>query len=60
VEAVEHSKATEEMLYPCVPQGPLKFPTSFAFGGPDKKTVYVGSLLADHLWTFRSPVAGAG
>lgn len=32
---------------------------SINFGGPDLKTVYLGSLFNDHLLTFRSPVAGA-
>lgn len=33
--------------------------SSIAFGGDDLKTVYLGSLFGDSLWTFRSPVAGA-
>jgi gluconolactonase len=37
----------------------LQFPTSVAFGGPDLKTVYLGSLVMPHLVSFRSPVAGA-
>lgn len=37
----------------------LPFPTSLAFGGPDGKTVFVGSLASPHLFTFRAPVAGA-
>lgn len=32
--------------------------TSIAFGGPDLKTVYLGSLVMNTLRTFRSPVAG--
>lgn len=32
---------------------------SINFGGPDLKTVFLGSLFNDHLLTFRSPVAGA-
>jgi sugar lactone lactonase YvrE len=32
---------------------------SVAFGGDDLKTVYLGSLAGDGLFTFRSPVAGA-
>ena len=32
--------------------------TSIAFGGPDLRTVYIGSLVMDTLRTFRSPVAG--
>ena len=32
---------------------------SVAFGGPDLKTVYLGSLFGSRIATFRSPVAGA-
>lgn len=31
---------------------------SVNFGGPDLKTVYIGTLGSDRLFTFRSPVAG--
>ena len=37
----------------------LQFPTSVAFGGPDLKTVYLGSLAMPRLVSLRSPVAGA-
>jgi hypothetical protein len=30
-----------------------------AFGGPDLKTVFLGSLFAARIATFRSPIAGA-
>ena len=33
---------------------------SVAFGGPDLRTVYLGSLFGSRIATFRSPVAGAG
>lgn len=33
--------------------------SSLAFGGPDLKTVYLGSLHGNRLATFRSPIAGA-
>lgn len=36
----------------------LKCPTSVAFGGPDLRTVYIGSLAMHYLPTFRSPVPG--
>lgn len=36
----------------------IQFPTSVAFAGPDLRMVYMGSLLAPHLLTFRSPVPG--
>ncbi|MBT6136004.1 MAG: hypothetical protein HOH65_00910 [Rhodospirillaceae bacterium] len=32
---------------------------SIGFGGPDLKTVYIGSLFNDKVTTFRSPIAGA-
>jgi hypothetical protein len=31
---------------------------SIAFGGPDLKTAYLGTLSADCLYTFTSPIAG--
>jgi sugar lactone lactonase YvrE len=36
----------------------LQLVTSVTFGGPDLRTVYIGSLAMPHLPTFRSPVAG--
>lgn len=33
--------------------------SSLAFGGPDLRTVYLGSLHGNRLATFRSPIAGA-
>lgn len=35
--------------------GPLKLPTSLAFGGPDGRTGFIGSLPMPHLATFRLP-----
>jgi hypothetical protein len=32
--------------------------TSLAFGGPDLRTVYLGSLMGSTLPSFRAPVAG--
>lgn len=32
--------------------------SSIAFGGPDRRTAYLGNLLDDTIYTFRSPVAG--
>lgn len=32
--------------------------SSLAFGGPDRKTVYLGCISGDKIATFRSPVAG--
>lgn len=37
----------------------LLVPTSITFGGADLRTAYVGSLKADRLAVFNSPVAGA-
>lgn len=36
----------------------LRSISSLAFGGPDLRTVYLGCLLGDALFTFRSPIAG--
>jgi sugar lactone lactonase YvrE len=33
--------------------------SSIAFGGPDRRTAYLGNLLDDRLYSFKSPVAGA-
>jgi len=37
----------------------MKSISSIAFGGPDRRTVYLGNLLDDRLYSFRSPIAGA-
>jgi sugar lactone lactonase YvrE len=37
----------------------IDFPASIAFGGLDRKSVFVGSIRMDHLLHFRSSVAGA-
>jgi sugar lactone lactonase YvrE len=36
----------------------LRSISSIAFGGPDRRTAYLGNLLDDCLYTFPSPVAG--
>ena len=33
--------------------------SSIAFGGPDRRTAYLGNLLDDRLYSFKAPVAGA-
>ena len=33
--------------------------SSIAFGGADRRTVYLGNLLDDRIYTFRAPIAGA-
>ena len=40
-------------------QGVLGNLASVTFGGPDLKTVYLGSLFGQRIATFRSPIAGA-
>ena len=62
LDAVETSLASgnvqREMFYK--PQGKLlKNIASISFGGPDLRTVYLGSLAGESLAVFRSPVAGA-
>jgi SMP-30/Gluconolactonase/LRE-like region len=42
-----------------VPAGVMKSISSLAFGGPDRRTVYLGNLKDERLYSFRSPVAGA-
>jgi sugar lactone lactonase YvrE len=39
--------------------GIMRSISSLAFGGPDRRTVYLGNLLDCRLYSFRSPVAGA-
>jgi hypothetical protein len=38
----------------------LRSIASDAFGGPDPKTVYLGSLADEMIPTLKSPIAGAG
>ncbi len=40
-------------------EGALGNLASVTFGGPDLRTVYLGSLFAERIATFRSPIAGA-
>lgn len=57
VAAIADGQGTRELMGACF--GPtLKLPTSIAFGGPDQRTAYVGSLAGNALATFRAPVAG--
>ncbi|MCF3936732.1 SMP-30/gluconolactonase/LRE family protein [Acuticoccus sp. M5D2P5] len=39
--------------------GPLKNISSLAFGGPDRRTAYLGCLLGDRIASFEAPVVGA-
>lgn len=53
---VEQRNGTVEQLVACASEtGPLRLPTSLAFGGKDGRTAYVGSLMAPHLPTFTLP-----
>jgi sugar lactone lactonase YvrE len=49
---------TAEHLGP-IPGTLLQQLTSVAFGGPDRQTVYLGSLHASCLYRFRAKVRGA-
>jgi gluconolactonase len=57
VNAMEAKTATVEHFIACAGET-LALPTSLAFGGVDRCTVYVGTLALPHLLSFRSPVAG--
>jgi len=57
VTALEQKSATAEHLAACAGEK-LCLPTSLAFGGADRRSVYVGSLGLPHIVTFNSPVAG--
>ncbi len=61
VDAVEHALAAGQMRrehFYTVKSQRLMNIASVAFGGPDRRTGYLGSLLGTTLATFRSPVAG--
>jgi sugar lactone lactonase YvrE len=62
VEGVERAFARKEMwrehLGP-IPATTLQQVTSVAFGGPDRRSVYLGSLHASCLYRFTADVAGA-
>jgi gluconolactonase len=58
VAAIKAKTADVTVMRACIGER-LPFPTSIAFGGKDRRTAYVGSLATPHIFTFRSPVAGA-
>lgn len=66
VTEVDHNSllviAPDQSLH-CVFRDPeaatVNFPASLTFGGPDLKTVYIGSLRMKAIPTFRSPISGA-
>ncbi len=54
--AVDERTGTIDHLLACgAVDGPLRLPTSLAFGGPDGRTAFVGSVGLTHLVTFRIP-----
>ncbi len=54
--AVAHRNGAVEQLAACAAvTGPLRLPTSVAFGGPAGRTAYVGSVGLPHLATFHLP-----
>jgi len=56
--AVEQRTGTLDHLRACMEvAGPLRLPTSLAFGGRDGRTAFVGSVGLTHLLTFRVPTA---
>lgn len=56
-DAFYQSRVTYDILFD-TPKGPAPWTASVCFGGPDLKTVYIGSLKATNIPCFRSPVAG--
>jgi sugar lactone lactonase YvrE len=53
---VEQRNGVVDHLVACDREnGPLRLPTSIAFGGPGGRTAYVGSLLLPHIPTFQLP-----
>jgi gluconolactonase len=55
-DAVAHRNGSVQQLAACAEvTGPLRLPTSVAFGGPDGLTAYIGSVGLSHLATFRLP-----
>jgi hypothetical protein len=58
---IERAYAANEIGRPHVDQIKsrlLRNISSIAFGGRDRRTVYLGCLLDDAIYTFRSPVPG--
>jgi gluconolactonase len=56
--AIERRTATLDHLLACMAvTGPMRLPTSLAFGGPEGRTGFIGSVGLTHLLTFRVPAA---
>jgi hypothetical protein len=54
--AMDQHASTVDHLAACTTKsGPLQLPTSLAFGGAGGRTAYVGTVVSDHLPTFRLP-----
>jgi sugar lactone lactonase YvrE len=56
-QAFFNNHVTEDVLFP-TGQGIAPWMASVTFGGPDLRTVYIGSLKGKRIPYFRSPVAG--
>jgi len=55
--AIAQRTGTLEHLLACMAvAGPLRLPTSLAFGGPDGRTAFLGSVGLTHMLSFRAPV----
>lgn len=54
---LEDGALTPQEMFACAGSY-LQLPTSIAFGGPDLRTVYIGSLGMQRLPTFRAPTPG--
>lgn len=59
VEAAYRNKSMAREHMDAIKTDVMKSISSIAFGGPDRRTAYLGNLLDDKIYTFRSPVAGA-
>ena len=55
--AVRRNAVTEDVLF-ATGQGVAPWMSSVTFGGPDLRTVYIGSLRGQRIPYFRAPVAG--
>jgi hypothetical protein len=53
--AERHNGRGDHLVACASVEGPLRLPTSIAFGGPDGRTAYVGSVVLPHLPTFQLP-----
>jgi len=56
-QAFFRNQVTEDVLF-ATGQGVAPWMASVTFGGPDLRTVYIGSLKGQRIPCFRAPVAG--